>query len=434
MTAATGPSRLLVVGASHRSSSASLRERLFVDDAHVPSVLGRLRDAGLAQAMVLSTCDRVEIEGVHEDPEFASTMVLDVLAGHAGADRAEIDRNCYRYEGRDAVRHLFTVAASLDSMVVGEPQILGQVKEGHRRASENAMVGPELGGLLAAAYRAAKRVRTETGVGERPVSIAAAAERLARNVHGDLDRCTALLIGAGDMGELIADNLRLAGMGRVVVTTRIGSQADDLARRLGGHVADFAQLAPALAEADVVISASGGARHVVDAAMIGAALKARRHRPIFIIDTGVPGDVHPAVDALDDVFVYDLGDLEAVAVEGMAARDAEAGAAAAIVEEEVERYFRGQAEREANPVVAALRAHFEAVRQDILDGAPNDPAAATRLLINRLLHEPSNALRHLAAEDPAAVAQAERLIARLFGVSMKGSPEKARRGEEETER
>jgi glutamyl-tRNA reductase len=253
MTAASGPSRLLVVGASHRTSSASLRERLFVDDAHVPSLLGRLREAGLAQAMVLSTCDRVEVEGVHEDPEFASTMVLEVLAGHAGADRAEIDSHCYRFEGRDAVRHLFAVASSLDSMVVGEPQILGQVMEGHRRASENAMVGPELGGLLAAAYRTAKRVRTETSVGERPVSIAAAAERLARDVHGDLDGCTALLVGAGDMGELIADHLRRAGLGRVVVTTRIVSQADDLARRFGGHIADFADLSRCLAVSLVVL-------------------------------------------------------------------------------------------------------------------------------------------------------------------------------------
>jgi glutamyl-tRNA reductase len=434
MTAASGPSRLLVVGASHRSSSAALRERLFVDDAHMPSVLGRLREAGLAQAMVLSTCDRVEVEGVHDDPEFASTMVIEVLAGHSGADRTEIDSHCYRFEGRDAVRHLFTVAASLDSLVVGEPQILGQVKESHRRASESAMVGPELGALLAAAYRAAKRVRTETSIGERPVSIAAAAERLARNVHGDLGRCAALLAGPGDMGELVAEHLRRAGLGRVVVATRIASQADDPARRLGGHVADFDDLPRCIAEADIVISATGGGRYVIDAAMAGAALKARRRKPIFVIDAAVPGDVHPAVNALDDVFVYDLADLETVALEGRAGRDAEAGAAAAIVEEEVARYFDEQAGREANPAVAALRAHFEAMRQEILDGGPNDPAAATRLLINRLLHEPSDALRRMAVEDGAAVAEAERLIARLFGVSMRRSPEKPRRPDEETDR
>ncbi len=434
MTAASGPSRLLVVGASHRTSSATLRERLFVDDAHVPSVLGRLREAGLAQAMVLSTCDRVEVEGVHEDPDFASTVVLEVLAGHSGADRTEIDSHCYRLEGQDAVRHLFSVAASLDSMVVGEPQILGQVKESHRRASESAMIGPELGGVLAAAYRTAKRVRTETSIGERPVSIAAAAERLARNVHGDLGSCTALLIGAGDMGELIADHLRRAGLGRILVATRIASQAEDLARHLGGHVADFADLSRGLADADIVIAATGGARFVIDSAMVAAALKARRHKPVFVVDTGVPGDVHPGVDALDDVFVYDLHDLETVAVEGIAGRDAEAGAAATIVEEEVARYFRGQAERGAHPLVAALRAHFEAVRQEVLDGAPNDPAAATRLLINRLLHDPSDTLRRLAAEDGASFAEAERLIAELFGVSMDGEPETSRQPHEETDR
>jgi glutamyl-tRNA reductase len=423
MAAASGPSRLLVVGANHRSSALALRERLYVAPHGLPALLARLRDAGIRQALVLATCDRVEVDAVHDDPGAAAASALAVLAAHAGADPGELERQCYRLEGRAALRHLFGVAASLDSLVVGEPQILGQVKESHRVAQEQAMIGPELGGMLAAAYRAAKRVRTETSIGERPVSIAAAAERLARNIHGALDRCAALLVGAGEMGELIADHLRRAGLGRIVVSTRISAQAEELARRHGGHYAPIEELARSLADADIVITAVAAGRHIVTRPMVEAALAARRRKPIFLIDAAVPGDVEPAVNALDSAFVYDLADLEAIAVEGLAGRDAAAQAAAGIVEEEVSRYFRDQAGREASPLVAALRAHFEAVRRDALNDAPDDPAAATRLLVNRLLHGPSDALRRMTIDGSGSADEAARLIARLFGVSAGDEPD-----------
>ena len=420
MAAATGPSRLLVVGANHRTSTVALRERLLVDDDQVPALLDRLREHGLEQAVLLATCDRVEVDVLHDDPDFAARSVLDLFSAHSGADFAELDRQCYRLEGRPAIQHLFSVAASLDSLVVGEPQILGQVKNSQRLAQEKSMVGPELEGLLAAAYHAAKRVRTETSIGERPVSIAAAAERLACNVHGGLDDCSALLIGAGEMGELIAEHLRRAGLGRIIVVAKIMAQAEELALRLSGHFEPIENITQMLPEADIVVSAVASGRYVLTRAMVKDALAARRQKPVFLIDAGVPVDIEPAVNDLDSAFVYDLADLEGVAVEGLVGRDAETRAAAEIIEQEVERFCDVQAGRAASPLVSALRDHFEDTRRDILDNASDDTTSATRLLVNRLLHGPSEVLRHMATERDPSLPEAERLIERLFGVKAGG--------------
>lgn len=433
MVAASGPSRLLVVGANHLTSTVALRDRLFVDDNQAQGLLEQLRGRGLNQAILLATCDRIEVDVVHDDAEFAAKSILDLFAAHSGADHAELDRQCYRIEGRPAVRHLFRVAASLDSLVVGEPQILGQVKNSHRLAQENSMVGPDLEGLLAAAYHAAKRVRTETSIGERPVSIAAAAERLACNVHGTLDRCTALLIGAGEMGEMIAEHLRRAGLRRVIVAASIVAQAEEMALRLGGHFEPFENIAQLLPEADIVISAVASGRYVLNQAAVKAALTARRQKPMFLIDAGVPVDIDPAVGDLDSAFVYDLADLEGVAVEGLVGRDSETTAAAEIVEQEVERFFDDQAGRAVSPLVSALRDHFEDTRRETLENVPNDTNSATHLLVNRLLHGPSEVLRHMATERDPSLPDAERLIARLFGVQADAGKSAGDDDEEEEE-
>ena len=421
MAEATGLSRLLLVGANHQTSTVALRDRLFVDDDQLPGLLDRLRGVGLTQAILLATCDRVEVGLIHDDPDFAAKSVFDLFSDLSGADLAELDRQCYRLKGRAAVQHLFGVAASLESLVVGEPQILGQVKNSHRLAQEKSMIGPELEGLLSAAYHTAKRVRTETSIGERPVSIAAAAERLACNVHGSLEDCTALLIGAGEMGEWIAEHLRRAGLGRIVVVANIMAQAEELALRLNGHFEPVENIEQQLPEADIVVSAVASGRYILTQEMVKAALKARRQKPVFLIDTGVPVDIDPAVNELDSAFVYDLGDLESVAVEGLVGRDAETTAAAEIIEEEVERFFEVQAGRAASPLVSSLRDHFEDTRQDILDNGSNDTSSATRLLVNRLLHGPSEVLRHMASVRDPALPEAERLIAKLFGIKADGN-------------
>ena len=434
MRAASGASRLLVVGTSHRKSGAALRERLFIDVDAQPEFLDRLRDAGIPNALVLATCDRVEVQAVHHDQDFAAEIILDAMASHSGVERDEFDRQCYRLEGRAALSHLFSVAASLDSLVVGEPQVLGQIKDSHRLAQSRSMIDAELGNILAASYHAAKRVRTETTIGQRPVSIAAAAERLARNVHGDLDKCAALLVGAGEMGELIADHLRRSGLGRVTVTARIAAQAEGVSQRVGGHHAAFDDLQACLRDADIVITAVATGRHVITQDSVASALTERKRRPMFLVDTGVPGDIQPAVNDLDDAFVYDLADLEAVALEGLAGRDAETKAASVIVEEEVSRYVEEQAGREISPVITGLREHFQSIRQDVLDDEPGDAAAATRLLINRLLHGPSDVLRHLSKDRSDALRNAEELLQTLFDMAPDSKQTPSEPGEEEKDK
>ena len=406
----------LVVGANHRSATLGLRDRLFVEDAQAPQFLERLREAGLKPAMILSTCDRVEVQALHEDPDAAAERIIEIMAGHGGVDMAELKDQTYVLSGEDAVRHIFSVAASLDSLVVGEPQVLGQVKACHRMARDAGMTGSGFEALLQAAYGAAKRVRGETAIGERPVSIAAAASRLAQDLHGDLGRAAGLLIGAGEMGELVAEALLRDGLGDLTVIHPIQSRAETLARALDCHVAEFDELPRLLDDADIVLTAQGSRRQVLNSDMMLVALHRRRKKPVFIVDTSIPGDVEPAVNRIDEAFLYDLGDLERVALEGQSSRVAEAEDAARIVDREVETFLRGRAERTAVPALTELRGHFETVRSEVLAEAGADAEKATRLLINRLLHGPSEAMREAAAED-SGWAAAEDVIRRLFNLT-----------------
>jgi len=414
---AHAPAQYVVVGANHRSSSVELRDRIFVEDAAAPAVLGRLREEGLRQALVLSTCDRVEVQGVAEEPELVHAAVARVLAERAGLEQAVLERQLYLHTDEAALRHIFAVAASLDSAVVGEPQVLGQLKAAHRTARDAGTIGSELEAALQAAYAEAKRVRNETRIAEGPVSIVATAVELAREVHGDLGSLGGLLIGTGDMGQLMAEELLRAGLARITVAAPQAARAEALARQLDGHYTDFATLAVALVEADVVIACAGTGRYLVTGEMMEQALRRRRRRPVYLIDLGVPSDIEPAVNRIDDAYLYDLGDLEGAALAGQASRVAAAEEAWHILDEALALFARARAERGAVPTLVALRRHFEQVREQVLaEIGEGNAAEATRLLVNRMLHEPSEALRAIAAEEgsSASRALAERLIRRLF--------------------
>ncbi|MBT7942303.1 MAG: glutamyl-tRNA reductase, partial [Alphaproteobacteria bacterium] len=266
--AENNPSVPMVFGANHRSSSMSIRDRLFVEDAQVPGVLEKLRAAGILEAMVVSTCDRVEIQGLHDDPHVAARAIVEILAGHAELQSSDLDGQTYTLAGDEAVRQIFRVAASLDSLVVGEPQVLGQVKSCHRLATEAGMAGPALEAILQAAYGAAKRARSETSIGERPVTIAAAAARLAQDLHGNLVKRSGLLIGTGEMGELTAQAMLEEGLGDLVVVHTAPARAEALARELNCHVGDYDDLARLLDDADIVLTAQGARRHVVTSDMM----------------------------------------------------------------------------------------------------------------------------------------------------------------------
>lgn len=408
----------LVVGVNHRTGSLSLRDRLFVEDEAVPVFLDRLRECDIDQAVILSTCDRVEVIAASADADRDAARIGEVLAGHGDVTADELGQALLRFTGMEAVRHLFRVASSLDSVVVGEPQVLGQVKACHRLARDRGMVADDLERLMQSAYTTAKRVRTETAVGERPVSIAAVAVGIAREVHGQLEDAHALLLGTGDMGEVIADELRRAGL-RMLSVCDFGRPSHEMVERLEAQIVGEADLQGALAGADIVITAVGGRRIVVSADMVRLALKARRSLPQFIVDASLPRDVESAVDRLDDAFLYDLADLERLAMEGQASRSFEAESAERIVLTEVDAFMKGHGGRQAGPALGALHRHAAAVRESVLLEAGNDAEKATHLLLQRLLHGPSERLRTMArsGED---IEQVERLVRDLFGITDDG--------------
>lgn len=416
-----------LAGLSHRTAPASLRDRLMPDEAAGCEVLlRRLMATGIRQAMVLATCDRVEIIGADPAPAAAAATVLALLAERAGLAVSVLEPHAYRRTGTEALRHLFKVASALDSVVVGEPQVLGQVKEAHRLAVDAGCAGLELEAALQGAYAAAKRVRSETALAEAPVSLAAVAAKLARNLHGDLADVAALLIGFGEMGAAIARALQAHGLGALALATGSVARGTALAQELGARHRPLAELAPALDRADIVLAAASAGAPVLDRAAVQAALRRRRRRPILLIDLGIPGDIEADVETLEDAFLYTLEDLERISADGRARRDQAAAAALAIVESEVERYGRESAAREAAPAVVALRRHFEQARAEVLArGVGLDAESATRLLINRLLHEPSAALRALSAEPahtPEERRHVERTLLKLFGVQRRYGP------------
>lgn len=409
---------LFVVAADHRGCPAALRERLFIAETALPEFLADLRAAGLTQAVALSTCDRTAVIGWHGDAAAAAAEIVRRFARLGGFADGELAGQLAIRQGAAAVEHLFAVAASLESAMVGEPQVLGQLRDAYRVAADAGMIGGELDRAFQAAFAAAKRVRTETAIGARAVSIAAAALQVAREVHGALDRCSALFIGAGELGEMVAEKLRDAGVTRFFVADSLAPRAQASALRLGAHMYALDELEAAVAEADIVLCALGRGSVILSPETVRAALRRRRQRPIFLIDAAVPGDVAPAVNDVDEAFLYSLDDLEHVARQGRAARDQEAERAWALLRAAAADFVQAHAAREAVPAIAALRAHFEAARARLLAEQPNLPAEeATRLLINRLLHAPSEALRDAAAQgrDPKGL-DMETLLNRLFGL------------------
>ncbi|MGQ0677436.1 MAG: glutamyl-tRNA reductase, partial [Rhodospirillales bacterium] len=339
---------------------------------------------------------------------------LEEIARGGGMEAAALERQFYRLTGDRALRHVLAVAASLDSLGIGEPQGLGQVKASHRLSQTMGLVGPELETALQAAYAAAKRVRSETRVAEGPVSLAAAAAQVARDLHGDLDQASCLVIGLGDMGLLLAEHFSQAGARRMVIAAASPARAEAAARQLGCNHAGLDRLGDLLAAADVAISAQGSGVFTLDAPVLRAALARRRQKPVLLIDAAIPADLAADIDAVDGAFRYDLDALERLAIKGRSTREAAAKDAWRILDEEAASFLRGRAERAAVPALSALRRRFEAERARLLAETPGiDAAEATRLLVNRLLHDPSQMLRAIAAGDPEPE-EAEALLKRLF--------------------
>ena len=344
----------------------------------------------------------------------AIAAIEDALARRSGQSPAAIGSELYVLTGREALRHLFAVASSLDSMMVGESQVLGQVKASHQLAGEAGTMGPELATILQAAYGVAKRIRTDTDIARGPVSIATCAVQVAKDIQGDLSRRTCLLIGGGDMGALMLEYLTHAGLRHLVVGAATLVRAQAIARPHRCPALSYDDLPAALEAADIVIAAAGTGHNLVTATMVEAALQRRRRRPIFFIDAAVPGDVERSVHDLEAAFRYDLDDLEAVAQEGRLAREAAAGKAWQLLDEGIAAFERGQAARRAVPGVVRLQQYFEMVRAEVLARNTGSSAEeATRLLVNKLLHGP---FKVAASGNEGTAGELEQLIARLFAL------------------
>jgi glutamyl-tRNA reductase len=417
--------RLVVAGVDHLTAGQGLRDRLFVEEADLPAFYARLRGAGLDQGVLLATCDRVVVVGMADDPEAGAAAVRRTLAGTAGIPEGDLESCFLARTGAEALAHLFSIAASLESQVLGEPEVLGQVKAAQRSAEAAAALGPELASVFDAAYSVAKRVRSETAIGENAVSIAAAACQVAREILGSFDDARALLVGAGEAGVLVAEKLKHQGLANIWVADPLAPRGDALAARLGAHRLAMDEIATALARMDLVLTGLGGAVPVITTEAAAAALKRRRFKPTFFLDGAVPADVDPEVASLDGAYLFNLQDLERIALAGREKRSFAALDARLIVEDEVQAFTLAEGYRAQAPAVRALRRHFEAQRRAVLDANPGISAEeATRLLVSRLLHGPFRALRELAGgadSGGGAPALDADLVARLFGVPPGGA-------------
>jgi glutamyl-tRNA reductase len=391
---------LHVIGLDHRTCPDPIREAVFVADAELPEFLETLRQVGFSEAMVMSTCDRVEIRAIHDGTDDVAAKVAEALTTPTPIEARQIVSALYHHTGVAALTHIFRVSAALESQVIGEPQVLGQVRASHRLATSLGMAGASLEPVLRASYTAAKRVRSETAIAEGPTSLVAAAIRVARSIHGALSGCHLAMLGVDDIALMMGAQFQENGLEYITISDRVPRRAERAARDLSAHIADFETRSKTLAQADILLCANGDGRYAVDAEMLQSALRARRRKPIFIIDLAVPADVDPAVERLDDAFLYDLNDLENLAVEGKSGRQAAITEAERIINEEISSYLGGLAGRDADSLIVELREAVERERLNLLREKPfANVEEATRLLASRLLHRPSEALRALASED-----------------------------------
>lgn len=420
---------LFVVGLSWRTAPVAIREHLAFADDELGPVLAEVRAApGVAEAMLVSTCNRVEVYGAAAsgDGARAATAAQQALLSRRAVP-AEVRAALYQRAGGAAIDHVFRVAAALDSLVVGEAQILGQLKEAHARASKAGAVGAVVGRCLERAYGAAKRVRTETSIARGAANVSSVAVELAGRVFGDLHGKHVLVVGAGKMSRLAARHLRAAGVSTLTVTNRSPERAAALAAELDATARPWAELEELLVAADVVISSTGARQPILTRTLFKRVTKARRWRPMVIVDIAVPRDAEPALGELDGVYLFDIDDLERVVAANLAERGKAVSAAERIVEVEVAHFERWLKTQRVVPTIRALRDHFNRVGQHELDKllaqfARKEPPPAERdaairravdLILAKLLHDPQTALK---TDDADALALATRRLFRLEAV------------------
>jgi glutamyl-tRNA reductase len=426
--------KIILLGMSHNSAPVEVREQFAVED-HSEALRKLVDREEVDEAVLVSTCNRVEVVVTTRQPDAALLSLFRFFHKELGGDIAlpgggELDDHVYEYRDREAVKHVFRVASAIDSMVVGEPQILGQMKDAYRLAREHGSCGPVLSRLFQRAFATAKRVRNETRIAHRPVSVARVAVDLARQIFEDFGDKRALMVGAGEMIEMALFALQREGLGRLRVANRTRARAQALADRFDATAHGLDELDTLIGQSDIVLTCIGGDEAILTRARLERGLRTRRNKPIFLIDIGVPRNIDPDVNALDNAFLYDIDDLQGVALSNEEERRRESLAGERIVLEEQERFAGWLVALQAVPTIKHLRARAEQVRSSetarsvtrlgLSDAQREGVDALTRAIVNKILHPP---LARLGAqtdrEEGLAVLEEARA---LFGLDDPAAP------------
>jgi len=414
---------ILVVGLNHRTSPVEVREKLAFSNEELTRVYFQLIDFKcIKEASILSTCNRVEVYSWAN--EHGISQILNFFEKFKGISKEELKPFIYVYKGEEAVKHIFRVASSLDSMVLGEPQIVGQFKDAFELAMKEEATGVVLNQLLKKALSVSKRVRTETAIGESAISVSYAAVELAKKIFGDLEKRKALLVGAGEMAELAAKHLINQGISEITVVNRTYERGKELAETLGGKAAYFDDLYKEMINSDIIITSAAAHDYVVEKDQIHKVMKKRKLKPMFFIDIAVPRNVDPEVGKVENVYLYDIDDLEQVVEENRKRREKEAQKAERIVKEEVENFIKWLKSQEVVPVIVSLRNWCERIREEELkktlgklkleEKEQKALEALTTAIVNKILHSPLSYLKKSAAQGEGE--KAARHIKEIFSL------------------
>jgi glutamyl-tRNA reductase len=416
---------VVVVGLNHTTAPVAVRERLAFSDATLAEALAHFRPPEVQELVILSTCNRVEMYMQTNDVDASVASAVAFVAACHAVPPAQFTPHLYQLSDLEAVRHLFRVAASLDSLVLGEPQILGQVKASYLAAQAAGRTGMIFAHLFERALRVAKAIRTETGISDHAVSVSYAAVELAKKIFESLEQRTVMVLGAGDTAALAARHLVRQGVSSVFIANRTAERAVYLAQTLQAKAIPWEAFPEHLAYTDIVVSSTSAPHPIIESAMVREAMRARRSRPMFFVDIAVPRDVDPAVNTLENVFLYDIDDLQNVVQENRRERQHEALAAEELVWQEVRQFEQWLAVRDAVPTIVALRQQAEAIRQQELEKAlhkfgPLDERqrrvldALTCGIVNKLLHAPTVSLKQ--ASQEGQVRDAVHMVRHLFNL------------------
>jgi glutamyl-tRNA reductase len=413
---------ILVIGLNHKTATVEIREKVAFDGPKLEEAVHILKATpSVKENIVLSTCNRVEIYAGVEDPDEATENIKQFLAGFHNVQRGPLDKALYLHSGPKAVRHIFRVASSLDSMVVGEPQILGQLKDAYDFALKNKSTGVYLNKLMKKSVSVAKRIRTETKIAESAVSISFAAVELAKKIFDDLATKSFMLMGAGEMAELAAKHMMNSGVKDVYITNRTYERAEELAQEFDGKVIPFENFIDELIHTDIVICSTGAPDYVLRKEHVQRIMKARKQRQMFIIDIAVPRNIDPEINDLDNVYLYSVDDLQGVVDTNIEERSREAEKAERIVAAEVQSFLKWQESLIAVPTIVAIREKAEAIRKDELEKmlrklGPVEESTIkaieqlTNSIMNKLIHPPTAALKSEQDDRDIMVDMAKRLF------------------------